>query len=282
MTKQGRTNSNENYRYGFNGKEKDTWAADGNIYDYGFRIYNPQYAKFLSVDPLTKSYPELTPYQFASNTPIWAIDLDGLEALVYTEQEGVGHVFISVFNEKDVVVYTYGRYNGSYTPSSGAFGPLGNGVLVKYNGDKAREYINKHFKKGKSAKGYLIPDVDKNKVVEYFEEQWQGGVDVPEFVEKNGEQIKNEYYSFGKIIDTYILPGNNCTTKTRDGLKAGGFDVSIESLPYNPPSDIGIFAPQQLDLLFNIIINDDKFDNSISHDRIYDVTKQEKKNNETK
>ncbi|MCZ8023620.1 MAG: hypothetical protein O9294_17785 [Cytophagales bacterium] len=34
----------------------------------------------LSVDPLTRSYPELTPYQFASNTPIQAIDLDGLEA----------------------------------------------------------------------------------------------------------------------------------------------------------------------------------------------------------
>jgi hypothetical protein len=34
----------------------------------------------LSVDPLTRSYPELTPYQFASNRPIEAIDLDGLEA----------------------------------------------------------------------------------------------------------------------------------------------------------------------------------------------------------
>lgn len=37
--------------------------------------------KFLSVDPLSKKYPELTPYQFASNTPIQAIDLDGLERL---------------------------------------------------------------------------------------------------------------------------------------------------------------------------------------------------------
>jgi DNA-dependent RNA polymerase auxiliary subunit epsilon len=37
--------------------------------------------RFLSVDPLKGSYPELTPYQFASNTPIKAIDLDGLEAL---------------------------------------------------------------------------------------------------------------------------------------------------------------------------------------------------------
>lgn len=33
----------------------------------------------MSVDPLTKKYPELTPYQFASNRPIDGIDQDGLE-----------------------------------------------------------------------------------------------------------------------------------------------------------------------------------------------------------
>jgi hypothetical protein len=33
----------------------------------------------LSTDPLTKDYPWYTPYQFAGNTPIQAIDLDGLE-----------------------------------------------------------------------------------------------------------------------------------------------------------------------------------------------------------
>ncbi|MCO5238379.1 MAG: hypothetical protein M9933_19140, partial [Chitinophagaceae bacterium] len=31
------------------------------------------------VDPMTKAYPELTPYQFASNSPIQGIDLDGRE-----------------------------------------------------------------------------------------------------------------------------------------------------------------------------------------------------------
>jgi hypothetical protein len=40
----------------------------------------PNEVKFLSVDPLSKKYPELTPYQFASNTPIQAVDLDGKEA----------------------------------------------------------------------------------------------------------------------------------------------------------------------------------------------------------
>ncbi|MBC6490651.1 hypothetical protein BC349_19410 [Flavihumibacter stibioxidans] len=53
----------------------------GNQQDYGMRIYDPRIAKFLSVDPITKSYPELTPYQFASNNPIFNIDIDGLEGL---------------------------------------------------------------------------------------------------------------------------------------------------------------------------------------------------------
>ena len=74
------TANNSSYRYGFNGKEKDNEVkGEGNQYDYGFRIYDPRVVRFLSVDPLTNKYPELTPYQFASNTPIQAIDLDGLE-----------------------------------------------------------------------------------------------------------------------------------------------------------------------------------------------------------
>lgn len=71
------SNYSEAYRYTFNGKEQD---AETDLQDYGFRIYNPALGKFLSVDPLTAIYPMLTPYQFASNTPIQAIDLDGLEA----------------------------------------------------------------------------------------------------------------------------------------------------------------------------------------------------------
>jgi len=73
--------SSTGYRYGFNGQESDGEVKGaGNQQDYGFRIYDPRIGKFLSVDPLTKSYAMLTPYQFASNTPIMAVDLDGLEA----------------------------------------------------------------------------------------------------------------------------------------------------------------------------------------------------------
>jgi RHS repeat-associated protein len=75
------------YRYGFNGKENDNEVkGDGNQQDYGMRVYDPRIGKFLSVDPLIKQYPELTPYQFASNTPISAIDLDGSEAKISIEK----------------------------------------------------------------------------------------------------------------------------------------------------------------------------------------------------
>ena len=79
----GRKYNFGDYRYGFNGKENDSDGEFSSLthYDYGFRIYNPAIGRFLSVDPLTNEYPELTPYQFASNTPIQAIDLDGLELL---------------------------------------------------------------------------------------------------------------------------------------------------------------------------------------------------------
>lgn len=43
------------------------------------RIYDSRLGRFLSVDPLTAKYPELTPYQFASNRPIDGVDLDGNE-----------------------------------------------------------------------------------------------------------------------------------------------------------------------------------------------------------
>jgi len=70
----------DSYRYGFNGKENDNEIkGDGNQQDYGMRIYDNRLARFLSVDPLTHSYPFYSPYHFAGNSPIKFVDLDGGE-----------------------------------------------------------------------------------------------------------------------------------------------------------------------------------------------------------
>jgi RHS repeat-associated protein len=67
------------YRFGFNGKENDDETG---WQDYGMRMYNPNLARFFRVDPITSKYPELTPYQFASNCPVLGVDLDGKEFLL--------------------------------------------------------------------------------------------------------------------------------------------------------------------------------------------------------
>gem|GEM_PF-3538749 len=93
----GRKYSEGEYRYGFNGKEKDSDINSLTAYDYGFRIYNPAIGRFLSVDPLSRKYPFLTPYQFSSNTPISAIDIDGLESssnFNYTEDRWFQRFFV--------------------------------------------------------------------------------------------------------------------------------------------------------------------------------------------
>lgn len=82
MPMPGRNFSSSTYRFGFNGKENDNETS---TQDYGFRIYDPRVSRFLSVDPITRDYPGLTPYQFASNRPIDGVDLDGLEWYYYSE-----------------------------------------------------------------------------------------------------------------------------------------------------------------------------------------------------
>jgi RHS repeat-associated protein len=74
------------YRFGFNNKENDNEVSGlGNWQDYGMRMYSPRLGRFPSVDPLTKKYPWYSPYQFAGNKPIWAVDLDGLEEKYCTD-----------------------------------------------------------------------------------------------------------------------------------------------------------------------------------------------------
>ena len=96
----GRQFSPNSYRFSFNGKEDDTEWGNG-LQDYGFRIYSKDLGKFLSVDPLFKNYSFYTPYQFAGNTPIVAIDLDGLEIYYY------GDAFQEAYTKMTLKVIDY-------------------------------------------------------------------------------------------------------------------------------------------------------------------------------
>jgi RHS repeat-associated protein len=78
----GRTfRANSNYRYGFQGQEKDDEIkGEGNLINYAFRIYDSRIGRFLSIDPITEKYPFYSPYHFSSNQPIHASEFEGLES----------------------------------------------------------------------------------------------------------------------------------------------------------------------------------------------------------
>ncbi|MBK8712541.1 MAG: RHS repeat-associated core domain-containing protein [Niastella sp.] len=129
----------ENYRYGFNGKEQDKETSSTTTYDYGFRIYSPALGRFLSTDPLYKSYPELTPYQFASNRPIDGVDLDGLEYVT------VHHFFDGstkselLYKKTDKEIKALGGTTAGFY-NSASYGPEGKGVLHNYYNSSGEIY----------------------------------------------------------------------------------------------------------------------------------------------
>jgi RHS repeat-associated protein len=70
------------YRYGFQGQEKDNEIkGEGNSLNFAYRVHDPRLGRFLSVDPLTSSYPHNSPYAFSENRVTNSIELEGLEAV---------------------------------------------------------------------------------------------------------------------------------------------------------------------------------------------------------
>ncbi|NQY08676.1 MAG: RHS repeat-associated core domain-containing protein, partial [Flavobacteriales bacterium] len=79
MEQPDRTYKPYDYRYGFNGKEKDDELKNvsGSSYNFDARLYDPRLGRFLSVDKLTNLNPGWTPYRGFLNNPISVIDPDG-------------------------------------------------------------------------------------------------------------------------------------------------------------------------------------------------------------
>ena len=96
-------------KYFYNGKELQKF---GDL-DYGVRHYDPVSGQWHVPDRFTEKYYNLSPYQYAANNPIINTDINGDSVRVYTETTGAGHVWISTGEGENMVVYSYGRYNGT-------------------------------------------------------------------------------------------------------------------------------------------------------------------------
>jgi RHS repeat-associated protein len=67
-------NASWNAPYTFSGKEKD--VETGYSY-FGARYYDSGLSIWLSVDPMSDKYPNLTPYAYCANNPVILVDPDG-------------------------------------------------------------------------------------------------------------------------------------------------------------------------------------------------------------
>jgi RHS repeat-associated protein len=89
VTLTNRNYTSSNYRYGFNGMEKDDEVKGIiNSYDYGARIYDNRLGRFLSTDNFQSKFPNISSYCFAQNTPIVGRDVNGDSLYILTVVSG--------------------------------------------------------------------------------------------------------------------------------------------------------------------------------------------------
>lgn len=132
---------------------------------------------------------------------------------VWVETTETGHSFVSLNDKNEHTVYSYGRYDDT----DGIF--KGEGVLLRYTGQTAVNYINENLYKYQ-AKAYLITDTKIQNVQRFFDAIYKSSNERPDNPKKP-QQVKD----YGRVVDTYDLTGNNCTTYVVDALKKAGSRV---------------------------------------------------------
>ena len=100
-------------------------------------MYDPTIARWMSVDPLAEKYYPVGPYVYCAGNPVVFVDPQGDTVRVYVETERFGHAWISVGEESDMIVFSYGRYDGT---NKGCLLSNGPRVLLKLTGEDATDY----------------------------------------------------------------------------------------------------------------------------------------------
>ena len=107
-----------------------------NWLSFRYRNYNPEIGRFFGVDPVSEDYLSISTYQFAHNSPVWKIELEGLEGYPLTGTDNlnfepiVGHTMLP---NEPAVISTSSSTGGSNMvsvfggESSGTYGTLRTG-----------------------------------------------------------------------------------------------------------------------------------------------------------
>lgn len=213
--------------------------GQGAQYDYGFRIYDPRLGRFLSTDPLERKYPMLTPYQFASNSPIQAVDVDGLEGVQYleTQTDKDGKAVIKRVVEADVYVAISRDKNSPHFYSKKPDSDVK--VQSQVIGDLKSQFPDNKFKDDAGN------DVIWRFNVKTFEVDGDGSIETKFTELKNNPAFKvspegggaTQYRGFilqRQLINPEVIPSEPGEEGTKEeGNLARGFVVTVNSQFYD-------------------------------------------------
>jgi RHS repeat-associated protein len=77
-----RNGSVSDYRYSFQGQEKDDeLKGANNSVNFEYRMHDPRIGRFFAIDPLSDKYPYYSPYSFSGNRVLDSREFEGLEPL---------------------------------------------------------------------------------------------------------------------------------------------------------------------------------------------------------
>ncbi|HDR2722879.1 PAAR domain-containing protein [Enterobacter asburiae] len=133
---------------------------------------------------------------------------------IWTETKNAGHAFVSVHENNNVYLYTYGRYGRT---NRGGF--TGDGVLNFLQDEDARVYYRSELYE-MGARVFRIDDADPVKTRAFFEDLWNSSKPAIQ-TSKMPETTRRR----GHTIDEYDVTGSNCTTHSVAGIKYAGSTV---------------------------------------------------------
>ncbi|MBA3899878.1 MAG: hypothetical protein H0X62_06650, partial [Bacteroidetes bacterium] len=138
-----------NYRYAFNGQEKDDEVSgNGNSYTAEYWQYDPRLGRRWNVDPVI--YPWQSPYAAYNNNPVYFADPNGLEGEPKPGGNWIKRAIKKIYTKARVFL---GLQNYDIAPGGNGSGKAGKEGKIKLSEDKSKE---------KSAKRRANPINNKN------------------------------------------------------------------------------------------------------------------------
>lgn len=140
MTMDQRHGNSSEYRYGFQGQEKDDEVrGEGNSINYKYRMHDPRIGRFFAIDPLAPKYPHNSPYAFSENRVVDGIELEGLEHVdldaEYKNEKGE----TTTYRKENNIVKTDDNSSYFYTEGDKEYYAVPNHLYKQSNGKLSTE-----------------------------------------------------------------------------------------------------------------------------------------------